>query len=339
MKYFCGHMESFYYAYHFGREAFDNAQVPSVPNLDDCVSKLSDVRRIDLQGARIEAPPPLAPGCLCNTGPGVGCHHVLVAGNVNRHHNKNVIRHRWCGPLPPNAFRLLGNGIYVSTPEFTFLQLARSLTPAQLALVGCSLCSSYRLDGEGRIEQRVPVSSIERLSTFLESAKGAYGVKAARSALDLVAEGAESPTELDMYCLVCLPRELGGQGAPKAELNTIVPVEPNDTCILDRPNRASWRIDMCWPELGKGIEYLGKQHDSTPREDRERMNSLVAKGYSILQFDYGHLVDPIGRDRRVAQINRLLWGPSASAWIPTAAEVRAQESLERDLFGPARFRL
>lgn len=332
-------MEAFYFAYRMGREAFDGAQRVNVQSLENCVTRVSDIKRIDLAAAHILAPEVTQPGCLCNVGPNTNKHHILTAGNVNRHISPYVVRHRWNGPIPPDSFRLLGSGIYVSVPEFTFLQLASTLSLVQLAIVGCSLCSSYFINDSKHICRRSPISSISRLRGYLESADGSYGINNAKKAVDYIASGAESPTEIDMYALTCFSRKMGGQEMPKAVLNHVVPVLPTDNTIVDRPERSAWRIDMCWPELKKGIEYLGKQHDTTPAEDRERINSLICAGYSILQFDYRHLINQHGKNRREQQIARLLIGDTYTEPILSRAEIAAKEALENQLFGPAHFRL
>ena len=251
------------------------------------------------------------------------------------------MRHRWNAPIPSGGLYLVGSGIYMPSPEFIYLQLAGMLSDVRLALVGCWMCGRYRLaadeeTGKNDIVPTAPLTTPELLADFLARAKGAYGLTRARRVLKLIAAGTESPTETDMYALACFPRGWGGQGAPKATLNHVIEVHPEDAAILDRPNRASWRIDLCWPALRKGVEYLGKQHETTPRADRERLNSLVSKRWSILQYEYRHLVDARGRARRVEQIRRLL---GMKAREDTPGEVKAQDALEQELFGPARFRL
>lgn len=347
MKYFCGHTEAFFYAYRNGREAYDAARVANVTQLEDCLSHLNAVTMVDLAAADIRPPAALEPGSLCNVGADVGKHHVLVSGKANRHESDIVVRHRWNTPIPHGGLYLIGSGIYMSSPEFIYLQLAGMLSDVQLALVGCWMCSEYRIVPSSSDEQAAtgkkdkllsvkPLTTPERLETFLNAAKGSYGLMRARRVLKLVAAGSESPTETDMYALTCFPRSLGGQGAPKATLNHLIEVKPEDAKIVDRQDRTSWRIDMCWPELRKGVEYLGKDHETTASEDRERMNALISKRYTILQYEYKHLVSVKGRARRIEQIRRLLGMGTHNA---TPKEIRAAEVLEEELFGAARFRL
>ena len=336
MRYFCGHVEAFFYAYCKGREAYETARLVDVSRLEDCVSRLDDIAKVDLAASGIRPPEPMERGCLANLGPNVGKHHVLVSGNAYRGASEGVVRHRWNTLIPRGGLYLVGSGIYMPSPEFIFLQLAGSLTDVQLALVGCWMCGKYRIGQDGLLESVQPLTTPSRLEVFLREAKGAYGLLRAKRVLKLVAAGTESPNETAMYAFTCFPRSLGGQGAPKATLNYVIKCVPEDAGILDRQNRTSWRIDMCWPELRKGVEYLGKQHAKTFTEDRERMNSLIAKKYAILQYEYKDLVDVRGRKRRMEQICRLL---DMEKHALTPKEIKAQEQLEEELFGPAHFRL
>lgn len=145
MKYFCGHTEAFFYAYRKGREAFSAARMSDVTQLDDCVSQLDMVSAVDLASADIRPPKPMEAGCLCNVGADVGKHHILVSGNANRSESDTVVRHRWNTPIPHGALYLVGPGIYMSSPEFIYLQLAGILSDIQLALVGCWMCGKYRI--------------------------------------------------------------------------------------------------------------------------------------------------------------------------------------------------
>ena len=142
MKYFSGHIEAFFYAYRKGREAYEAARVAEVTRIEDCVSRLDDIAKVDLEAVGIRPPNPTERGCLSNVGDDVGKHHVLVGGNAYRGASDAVVRHRWNTPVPRGGLYLVGPGIYMPSPEFIYLQLAGSLTDVQLALVGCWMCGS-----------------------------------------------------------------------------------------------------------------------------------------------------------------------------------------------------
>ena len=83
MRYFRGHTEAFFYAYRKGREAFDAVRVANVTRVEDCLSHIKSFEMVDLESAGIRPPRALEPGSLCNMGPDVGKHHILVSGTAN----------------------------------------------------------------------------------------------------------------------------------------------------------------------------------------------------------------------------------------------------------------
>ena len=334
MRYYAGFAESFYYAYANGRRALERAKRAEVSQLADCVSKLGDVNAIGLEQYGIYPAPPSGSGSL---GPALAGRHPLVAGQGNRHQNTDILRHSWNAPIPPGAFVLVGPGLYVSTPEFTFLQLSRCLPPEQMAIVGCALCASYRLDVQtGAICQCEPLTSVDAIGEFLGKASETRGYRTAQKLLGLIADGAESPQEANLYLLSSMPLDLGGSGIKGLKLNYAIDAKPEDGPILDRPNRERFRIDMGVPSLGVGVEYLGKHHDLQQDQDRERQNALLAKGERVLQVKYQDISNPVMVDRLTHQLAALL---NAKPPERTPAQMIAHARLMDALFGPGRLQL
>lgn len=334
MRYYAGYAESFYYAYIYGPEAFARTTTPAISSLDGGATKMTDVERINLEQQGILAAPASGPGSL---GPDWAGRHPLVSGEGNRHKYAKITRHAWNSPIPPNAFALVGSGLYVSTPEFTFLQLSRELSPLALALVGCALCASYRLDVQtGQIVQRQPLTSVALLRSFIEQAQGVRGKRNALRALDMLADGAESPQEVNLFLLASLPVDAGGSAIGDLNFNYEVGVEERDAPILDRATRTSFRIDMGVPSRGVGIEYLGKHHELQLDQDRERQNALLSKGQRILQAKYQDISNPILAERLICQLSVLL-GREAPERTPAQELARAR--LLDALFGVGRLQL
>ena len=334
MRYFAGFAESFYYAYSRGRQAFERAMPAHVANLDGCASRTEDIELIGLEERGLPSAPPSGPGSL---GMGMAGRHPLVSGFGNRHKMDGVARHTWNSPISPGSFVIISSGIYVSTPEFTFLQLSRVASPITLALVGCALCASYRIDGRtGKIVERQPITSVERIRLFLEQAKGVYGKRGALHSLGFVADGAESPQEVNLYLLAALPLALGGAGIEGLRLNYAVTVEEGDSAIVDRPTRKRFRIDMGVPERCAGAEYLGKHHDLQQDKDRNRLNALLAKGQHVLQAKYRDISDPLYAERLINQLAAVV---SQDAPVRTPSEELAHARLMDALFGWGRLQL
>lgn len=337
MRYYSGFEESFYYAYVHGKAGFDHGSPVTTEKLTDCVIKLSDIEATDLAGAGISPVPTSGPGCLTPNTRVKTTYHILVGENVNRYKQEGIVRHGWSGRISPGSLHLIGSGIYMSTPEFTFLQLATVLPLKLMALAGCALCASYYLDPKTEeIKKRDPITTVERIAEFLDGAKGVRGVNTAKNALKLVANGAESPQEVNLYLMMALPPSLGGRGIEGLKLNYLVNPKAEDAGVLDRSDRKFFRIDMGNPDLQKGAEYLGKDHEKTVDEDRERQNALLALGHTVLQAKYADLTDVVKSERLANQLTRIL-GVEQKELTPS--EEQARKDLRDELFGVKRVQL
>ena len=69
---------------------------------------------------------------------------VLLHDKSQRTRSKAVRARIWATPVVPTAFRTARKGIYVSSPEFAFLQMATRLTLPELVALGMELCGTYR---------------------------------------------------------------------------------------------------------------------------------------------------------------------------------------------------
>ncbi|MBR2683553.1 MAG: hypothetical protein IKE22_09850, partial [Atopobiaceae bacterium] len=127
MRYYSGFEESFYYAYTHGGAGFAAARPVTMDVLTDCVTSPEQIEAIDLAGAGVSPVPTSGPGCLRPDTTAMPTHHVLVSNNKNRHKREGIVRHCWSGRISTNSLCLVGSGVYMSTPEFTFLQLATVL--------------------------------------------------------------------------------------------------------------------------------------------------------------------------------------------------------------------
>lgn len=334
MRYFSCLSESFYYAYLNGPDPFANCTVDN-PSLTECVTTVDELGVVDLSHYGIEIPPLEGPGSLGPLGLSDGKrHHALVRGGSNQHPARNIVRHQWTSRMPARSFALVGPGIYVSVPEFTFLQLASRLGFERLVQVGCSLCSSYMISpGTNCIIQRPPLTSPERLSRYLDEARGVRGISAARRALRFIGAGAESPQETNLYLLLRLDKTNGGCGIPGLRFNYEIPVRSGQEALVDRPTRQSFRIDVGIPDEHVGLEYLGKFHDMQVDADRERLNALTAMGERVLQVKFTDLVDPVQADRLCRQFSQLI-GAEPARLGPSEQVVRA--ALLDSLFGAGR---
>ncbi len=190
---------------------------------------------------------------------------VLVFSEKERRRSKSVACHSWETRLPAEAFHH-SRGVYVSSPEFVFLQMAQQLTFAQLVALGCELCGTYVLLPEnvshpGSLDEMpkrlAPLTSIARITSFLESTDRATGKVKAMRALKYMVEGSRSPMETMVYMLLCLSVMEGGYGLPKPEMNADIPLDLEALTIAQRQHCQG---DLCWPYHKLDIEYHGEVH-------------------------------------------------------------------------------
>lgn len=217
---------------------------------------------------------------------------ILVSCKANMRKSQNLSPRIWSGKHPSRSFYKIAQGLYVSTPEATFLQLGKESSLIQLITIGYELCGSYGLSAQSDsgFLRREPRSNPQLIERYLEKCDGIHGVKAAKRASSYIAKGSASPMESLLSMLLCLPRSLGGFGLPCPELN--FPIETNEGGVLMR------RCDLCWPDQRFALEYdsdtfhsdASKLHlDSSRRSTLEKAGIHVVSVTKNQVFDRGQL--------------------------------------------------
>ena len=215
--------------------------------------------------------------------------HALVLDARMRRPSKHVICHTWTTGLPNGAFHGWGS-FRISSPEFLFLQMAPSLTIAQLVALGCELCGTYILLPQSAIlpgvfddcpERIAPLTNIEKINEFLQNVGAAHGLKKARRALKYVAEGSRSPMETRTYMQLCLPAALGGYGLSKAVLNPEIELDEESQRMVG--SLSCWG-DICWTTEKLDIEYNGSVHAGVAkiRRDAGRVLGIEHMGWRVM---------------------------------------------------------
>ena len=118
---------------------------------------------------------------------------------------------------------------FITSPEFTYLQIASKLDFIGTILAGSALCSDYFLnqDGHGGVSQRQNGSLTNRtaIAKFLSTQGRKRGIITAKRALQHIVEKARSPREASLALLLCLPYNLGGFNLGSVELNRPIELE------------------------------------------------------------------------------------------------------------------
>ena len=265
---------------------------------------------------------------------------VLVFDANQRRQSKRIRSHLWSSSIPTGAF-YRDRGIYVSSPEFTFLQMAPQLSIHQLIALGCELCGTYVLlpknrQHPGAIDDHpkriAPLTNIDRLNAFLAQAEGAQGIRKARRAMRFIAEGSRSPMETMTFMLLCLSPLLGGYGLPKASLNPEIPLD-DEARVVAQQRKAQG--DICWPDQSLDIEYNGEVHAGLQkmREDAGRVLGIESMGWHVITITSPQVFD-IDRFEIVAKeaADHLNWYFQKRTLGNTSARRTLHEELESWMF-------
>lgn len=259
--------------------------------------------------------------------------HVLVADANARRASDAMKFHVWKTDLPPGSVAMVKPGVFVSTPEFLFLQAARFMPFEALIEFGYDLCALYTcrlLDGD-YLELPRAVCTAERICDYLDGAGGAPGIQNARRAIPWVLDRSRSPRETPLAISMVLPRHKGGQGVKHLSLNQKIP-------LTDEEQRAAgkhyYEIDLYWSEGKLGLEYFGREPHEGPMRtlgDIRRESILASKGITVHGVTKTQAED-------VAELERfakLFINAQGARWEkPTAKHERAMRALLRKLYKP-----
>lgn len=169
------------------------------------------------------------------------------------------------------------DGILVTTPERTWVDLGGSLTLAALVAAGDSL-----------IARREPRSTIEALTTAHEKAGRSRGAVRRAEALELLDDGAESPRESELRVL------LVRAGLPRPETNV----------VIRHGRRFVARVDLLYPDARLVIEYDGDYHRDAAQwsRDQSRRAELESLGYRVTVVTARDFDDPGALVRRIRRL-------------------------------------
>lgn len=205
--------------------------------------------------------------------PAIADEHVTVQRAADRR-RRDGIR---CVVAADAQVRLL-NGLRVSTPEQTFLDLGALLTLVDLVVVGDHLV-------------RRGMVSRKRLVAFCGGASG-RGAPQARAAAAFVRERVDSPMETRLRMLIVLA------GLPEPVVNRT---------FGDEDGLEFRRYDLCWPEIRLIVEYDGRHHierESQWESDLERRERIDDDRWRIIVVTSKGIYATPGLT--VAKIHRLL---------------------------------
>ena len=209
---------------------------------------------------------------------------LFVRNRSARSTSKLVVNRLCSTDLPTGSFVKVSERVYVSSPEFCFLQMARHLSHGMLVNLGLEICGAYVLapeSSEGFLPSE-PIATPTTLREYLERAGGVHGVKSARRAVGCVLSGSASPMESALVELLCLPGSFGGYDLPWPEMNPRVSVWVGEGL---RRRQHTYRCDLYWARRRVAVEYDSDLAHTGPERiarDARRRNNLASSGVSVV---------------------------------------------------------
>ena len=264
--------------------------------------------------------------------------HVLTPEASQRGKHPHVRAHLLKGGLPEGSLYRISDGLLVTSPELTFMQVCdtrRTLPNLELALELCGTYAFYPSALPCRFDI-APVTSRERLRTFLACIGRRWGTKQVAKTLQWVRDGFASPREAELFLMLVLPVEMGGYGLPAPEVNVEASREVG-LAVAGLPQSARFVPDLVWTCEDRKVvlEYDGmEEHESDVRKvaaDKERRSELAARGYAVIVVTKRDLTSMNALQTKVSQLMRAL---NRELREPSSEDARSRSRLFRWLFNP-----
>lgn len=218
---------------------------------------------------------------------------ITVSESNARRPSQRVCAHVFSNPFPEGCFAKVDEGLYVSTPEHCFYQLASELPLIKAVELGFELCGAYTLPNakaakenasshDKGFQNRPPLTTRRELLAFNSKMAGLPGQKQALRPLAYILDGSESPMETILTMLLVLPCKLGGYGLPEPELNS--KIRPMGLA-RQSASKSSYRCDLFWPEEYVVVEYDSDMfHTGSERisQDARKRNTLTTISLCVI---------------------------------------------------------
>lgn len=239
--------------------------------------------------------------------------------------------------LPSDAFVRLDNGVRISSPELLFIEMGAVMSPAIHLLLGMELTGRFSRDAEKPREGNAfydiePVTSVAKLSAFIDACPNIKGVVQARKTVDLIVENAWSPMEAIIAALFSLPLSEMGYNLSPINLNERKVASEELAGALEKDSRVP---DLLIRGTKIGLNYDGSDHfglkhiadaarlcGARPGEkhledelaeamaesrkriiaDKRRDRDLATMGYTVLPITLEDLAEQGALDRVVKQL-------------------------------------
>ncbi|GAA3787222.1 DUF559 domain-containing protein [Micrococcus endophyticus] len=192
--------------------------------------------------------------------------HIAKYSGRGGHATREGVRSHRLHPRAP--VRML-HGLRLTTPDWTWVDLARELSTEDLVVAGDSLLVTKH-GAEARRLERLPdrAVTLSRLERTAASRSNVRGVVRARLTAGMLRAGHDSPAESR------LRHRLELAGFPEPAVNP----------LLTLSDGTRQRVDLCWEELRMVVELDGDQHRTDKAQwqrDRARRRALEADDWDV----------------------------------------------------------
>ena len=239
--------------------------------------------------------------------------HIIIGKADSRRQHQTMKQHVLTRSMPEGSFIRIDDELFVSSPEFIFLQMASQLPLAGLIELGYELCGTYSkpVAGDPDVPERgfyirKPLSSKKRLEVFLTRMPSAKGCQKALRAWLYIFDGSASPMETKLSIFLTLPYKLGGFGLARPELNRRIVPSKTDKRFS---GKASYVCDLFWPDYNLAVEYdsvIFHAGSGQIADDSMKRNTLTLMGITVISVTKQQLYSTKEFEKTVVAIAKCL---------------------------------
>lgn len=293
--------------------------------------------------------------------------HLLCERKGASRAGDRVAKHVWRGERPIGALQETPMGISVTSPLFTLLTMAPSVSFTQLVMAIYEFCGTFSVYSptpfaeellsrayrehaldpgfgwarmasfEGKptnMWHRPPLIELDELRAFSAQCEGMRGSKKFRLAASMVTGICASVLEVQESMLFAMPRSCGGEG-----LSICNNIELELSKSARRISGARKRVGDIVVYSDDGlicavVECQGQAFHGSPAAmlaDSDRTTALQAMGYEVILTTYSQMIDP----KAFETVTELLYRKIGKSRRPkTQNQKRKEAELRRQIFVP-----
>lgn len=292
--------------------------------------------------------------------------HALVTNPASRRNSRLIKTHLWSSSIPTEGIRDSIVNTEITSPLFTLLTLAPSISEIHLAMAMYEFCGTFgvfrptnileqelrRAYREGALPanygwervhdaagnptglwKRPPLVELHELREFAELHRGARGGNKFLAAAHMVTGMAASPFEAQLSILLGLPKKKGGKALAGFTNNAEIRLTREARLVY--PHTRCYG-DIFWDSTDKhgalDIECQSEMvHNSTKSaiSDSDRTTALASMGIDVLPITYSQITSIASFDAVCNLIRKKL---AIRPRGKTAAEIKREKELRQELF-------